>query len=1328
MTHPRTAGHAGAAYHRARPGFSPARERYAIYPSGQAPAARTLLDILTATHAAHPHAPAIDDGRVVLDYAALAAEVRRRGTQLRRAGIGPGDRVGVRVPSGTADLYIAILAVLGAGAAYVPVDVDDPEERAEMVWSEAGVCAIISVDPRAPERISLVHRPENPPVGGRRRVTPDCDAWVIFTSGSTGKPKGVAVTHRSAAAFVDAEARLFLRRAPLGPGDRVLAGLSVAFDASCEEMWLAWRHGACLVPAPRSLVRAGADLGGWLRRRRVTVVSTVPTLAALWPAEAIAGVRLVILGGEACPAELAARLTAGSAREVWNTYGPTEATVVACAAPLGEPGPVRIGLPLDGWHLAVVDDRGRPVTWGQTGELVIGGVGLARYLDPAKDAEKYAPLPTLGWQRAYRSGDLVRADPAGLVFVGRADDQVKLGGRRVELGEIDAALAALPGVAAAASAIKKTAAGTQVLAGYLVPEYAGFDTGKARALLAERLPAALLPVLIEVPELPTRTSGKVDRAALPWPPPGGHREQPESGALDETGRFVARCFSEVLGVTAGGPQADFFALGGSSLTAAQLVSALRVRYPAVSVTDLYAYPSVGELAQRLSGPAAGPPAQQRQIRRVRPVSRSAGTAFSSILAVLMVVAGLRWTISLAAANNVLDVVDVHGWAPHTPWWLIGVAWLVLLSPPGRMVIAVAGARLLLFGLRPGTYPRGGSVHLRLWTASHLAAMCGVETLAGTPWARRYARALGCRVGRDVELHTLPPTTGMAVFGDGCALEPEVDVAGWWLEGDRLHIGEVRIGAGARIGARSSVMPGAVVGERAEILPGSAVAGRVPAGARWAGSPGQVVGPAQTLDETWPAPQGRRSRRWAPAYSAALVGTGALPVLAALPGLIAISVLSRTVTGLGGFLSVALLLVPAAVVSWMLCYALLLAAAVRLTGLVLRPGMHRSDGGVAFAAWLSHRLMNAARAGLFPMYASLITPVWLRLLGARVGRRVEASTVLTIPGLTKLGDQTFLADDTLLAPYELRGGWLRLGRSEVRPRAFVGNSGIVGPGRTVPGEGLIGVLSQTPPEAPHGSSWLGQPPIRLPRKPRAGDAARTFDPPRHLMAARGAIELCRVIPLMISLLLGDLVFGVLDETQIKLGLPVTALISGLVLFTTGVLACLTASAIKWLLIGRTRPTEHPLWSNWVWRNELADVAIEELAVPWLAGAALGTPLINAWLRTLGARIGRGAYIETWWLPEPDLITIGEGATVNRGVVVQTHLFHDRIMQLDQVTLEAGATIGPHSIILPGGQIGRSATVGAASLVSRGESVPDGSAWTGNPLEVQPARAEARRWGR
>src|SRR4029079_7826818 len=157
------------------------------------------------------------------------------------------------------------------------------------------------------------------------RPGPDDDAWIIFTSGSTGKPKGVAVTHRSAAAFVDAEAQLFLTEEPIGPPDRVLAGLSVAFDASCEEMWLAWRHGACLVPAARALVRSGVDLGPWLAEQRITALSTLPTRAGLWPVEALDDVRLLIFGGEACPPELAERL-AREGREVRHTTGPNGRT------------------------------------------------------------------------------------------------------------------------------------------------------------------------------------------------------------------------------------------------------------------------------------------------------------------------------------------------------------------------------------------------------------------------------------------------------------------------------------------------------------------------------------------------------------------------------------------------------------------------------------------------------------------------------------------------------------------------------------------------------------------------------------------------------------------------------------------------------------------------------------------------------------------------------------------------------------------------------------------------------------------------------------------
>nr|WP_226363965.1 Pls/PosA family non-ribosomal peptide synthetase [Pseudonocardia abyssalis] len=1254
------------------PTLSPAR-----FTAGPTPPPRTLLDVLAATAARHPHEPAVDAAGTLLTYRGLAHEVDALRGRLAAAGIGVGDRVGVRISSGTADLYVAILAVLAAGAAYVPVDADDPQERADLVFGEAAVCAVLTDDGLGPV---------GTPVGRPGRPGAADDAWIIFTSGSTGTPKGVAVSHRAAAAFVDAEARLFVQDEPVGPGDRVLAGLSVAFDASCEEMWLAWRHGACLVPAPRALVRTGVDLGPWLREKRITVVSTVPTLAALWPADALEEVRLLIFGGEACPPELAARV-AVEGREVWNTYGPTEATVVACAAPLTGEGPVRIGLPLDGWELAVVDAAGEPVPMGGTGELVIGGVGLARYLDATKDAEKFAPAPVLGWDRAYRSGDVVRAEPEGLLFLGRADEQVKLGGRRIELGEVDAALAALPGVRGAAAAVKRTKAGNQVLVGYVA---AGeLDHDAAVAALRERLPAALVPLLAVVDDLPTRTSGKVDRDALPWPLATG-----PAGTLTPTEAWLARGWEEILGAGVSDPSADFFGHGGGSLTAAQLVALIRTRHPQVAVDDLYRHPRLRDLAAHVDALRGGAATE----REVAPVPRRAGVVQALLMVPVLALVGLRWTAVAAAVSTVAGLAG-SDLGVSVPWWTLALAWLVLFSPPGRIGIAAGGARLLLRGVRPGTFPRGGSVHLRIWAAERLAERSGATGVAGASWTLRYARLLGARVGADVHLHAPPPVTGMLKLGRGASVEPEVDLAGHWVDGDLVHVGRIRIGAGARVGSRSTLLPGTRIGKGAEVVAGSTVEGAVPAGQRWAGSPAARTGRSR-LD--WPVDAAPRSRFWVGVYGATSAVLGLLPAVAALPGLALL-----VATG-------SLLVVPAATLAYLLAYALLVLVAVRLLGLGTVEGYHPVHGRVGWQVWTTERLMGMARSGLFPLYASSLTPLWLRALGATVGRDVEISTVIAQPRMTTIGDGAFLADDTMVGTYELSGGRLHVAPSRIGKQAFLGNSGMTAPGRSVPNRGLVGVLSSTPRKAKKGSSWLGLPPMPLQRNASDADTGRTFHPPRRLRVARALVEVCRVVPVMVSVTLAVLVLGAVLAVWTAAGPLVATLLAGPFLLVAGLFAAGIATLAKWVLVGRFRAVEHPLWSAFVWRDELADTFVEVLAVPWLVGPATGTPLLGAWLRTMGASIGRGAWLETYWLPESDLVSIGDGATVNRGCVVQTHLFHDRIMSMSPVHLDDGATLGPHGIVLPGAGIGVGTTVGPGSLVTRGDSVPAGTRWRGNPI--------------
>ena len=1278
--------------------------------SPQAPSPRTLIDIIYETAGRYPDATAIDDGTVQLTYTELIDDIESSVDWLAARGIGRADRIGIRMPSGSYALYVTILAALAAGAAYVPVDADDPDERAELVFGEANVVAVITEE-------GLLRGPGSS--RGWRAAPPLTrdDAWIIFTSGSTGTPKGVAVTHRSAAAFVDAEAQMFLRDNPIGPGDRVLAGLSVAFDASCEEMWLAWRHGACLVPAPRSLVRSGMDLGPWLVTRDVTVVSTVPSLAALWPAEALEAVRLLIFGGEACPPELAERL-AVDGREVWNTYGPTEATVVACAARLDRAGPISIGLPLPGWDLAVVDADGRPVSYGEVGELVIGGVGLARYLDTDKDAEKFAPMPTLDCLRAYRSGDLVRLEPDGLYFCGRRDDQVKVGGRRIELGEVDAALVHLPGVSGGAAAVRRTATGTPVLVGYVVSADPSFDLGVARKQLAKRLPAALVPRLVRVEELPTRTSGKVDRDALPWPPPGADTE--EAANLGGTTGKLAGMWRDLLGAAVDSPEADFFALGGGSLAAAQLVAALRHHYPQVTVADLYDHPRLGSLAGFLD--ELEPPPQVAA-RVVRPTPRLAQAVQTLLSVPLATLEALQWVTWLALGNDVFRALHVVPWTVAVSWWVVAVAFVLFVTPLGRMGIAVLFARMLLSSVNPGTYPRGGSVHLRVWFAERLAEASGAENLAGAPWLVYYARALGADVGKGVDLHSMPPVTGLLTLGHRSAVEPEVDLCGHWIDGDKFQVGRITIGDDAAIGARTTLLPGAVVGKNADVAPGSGVLDKIKNNQYWKGSPAVKSGKAH---HPWPDERPARRSQWVAVYGLASPLLGGLPLVAVAVALAVIGAAVHRAPSLSQAALPALLWTPVAALAALTAYALLTLVGVRVLSIGLREGYHPVRSLAGWQLWATERLMDAARNHLFPLYASLLTPVWLRLLGAKVGRGTEISTVLLIPKFTVIEDGAFLADDTMVASYELGGGWIYAAKTTVGRRAFLGNSGITQPGRRLPDDGLVAVLSATPPKAKRGSSWLGSPPMRLRRRPAEADEATTYRPPLRLKIMRAMVETCRLLPVFVTVAIGLAVLGTLQTLARTFGIWYAALSGGLVLLAAGAIAGVITVVAKWLLVGRIRAGEFPLWSSFVWRNEVADTFVETVAAPWFARAASGTPGMNLWLRALGARIGSGAWCETYWLPEADLVTLGDASTVNRGCVVQTHLFHDRIMRMDSVVLEPGATLGPHCVALPAARLGAGATVGPASLVVRGDEVPGSTRWQGNP--IRPWNLAKKKGGR
>ncbi|MEU3602109.1 non-ribosomal peptide synthetase [Streptomyces sp. NPDC006798] len=514
-----------------------------------------------------------------LSYGELDARAAAVAGGLRDRGVGPDDIVAVAMPRGT-DMVVAVVAVLAAGAAYLPVDTAQPPDRVAALLADARPALVLTPgELRALEASAGSAAPVADP-------DPACAAYVIYTSGSTGRPKGVVVPHTGIAQLVAAQRERF----GAGPGARVLQYASVGFDVAVADLCMALLTGATLVLAPPDGLPPGEPFARFVAEHGVTHVCMPPSALAGQPDLALPSVACLIVAGEAPGPDLVARWSAG--RRMINAYGPTETTACATmSAPLTGGPVVPIGAAIPGTELRVLDEKCAPAA---EGELYIGGAGVARgYLGrPGPTAERFVADP---WgppgARMFRTGDLVRVLPDGdLLFLGRADDQVKIRGHRVEPAEVEAALGAHPAVARAAVVAHSGPLGAY-LVGYVVPY--GPSVPDLRAYLAERLPAHLVPDMIEVVgDFPLTPNGKLDRAAFAEPVPRA------SGALADD---LARLFAEVLSVDSAAPDDDFFALGGTSLMATALVSRIRVELAVeVSVATVFDVSTPAELAEALS--------------------------------------------------------------------------------------------------------------------------------------------------------------------------------------------------------------------------------------------------------------------------------------------------------------------------------------------------------------------------------------------------------------------------------------------------------------------------------------------------------------------------------------------------------------------------------------------------------------------------------------------------------------------------------------------------------------------------------------------------------
>ena len=596
---------------------------------------RGVHELFEEQAARRPDALAVSAGEEQVSYEELDRCANRLAHALRERGVGPDVLVAIALDR-SIQLVVAVLAVLKAGGAYLPLDPDYPPERLAFMLEDAAPRVLLTTEaiqrrlPRSSAELLLVDEarelPDNRPPA---RAGPAHLAYVIYTSGSSGRPKGVLVHHGGLVSSIG-----WRRRALLGRGERrVLQFSSPSFDGAPADMFLALTSGATLevVPADRLV---GEPLLDVLAEREIDCVTVPPSLLASLRPRELPGLETLAVAGEPCHPAVATSWAPG--RRFVNIYGPTETTIVSTAAVVqtGE-DPVPIGLPIDNTTVYVLDERLEPVPLGVPGELFIGGAGVARgYLGrPGLTAERFLPDPFAArpGARMYRTGDLVRQRGDGqLLFLGRTDNQVQLRGFRVEPGEVETRLLEHEAVAEAVVDAVDRGDGDQRLVAYVVPSPdAAVDAAKLRDHLRRRLPAYMVPgAFVTLDAIPVTPNGKVDRRALPAPA-DRDVERAEDRAPPRPGleRTVAATWARLLGVSELGRHDDFFALGGHSLLATRAVAAVNeAAGTRLGVRTLFELPTVAEFTravERDGAESGGAPEHA-----LRPVERSGGTVLS----------------------------------------------------------------------------------------------------------------------------------------------------------------------------------------------------------------------------------------------------------------------------------------------------------------------------------------------------------------------------------------------------------------------------------------------------------------------------------------------------------------------------------------------------------------------------------------------------------------------------------------------------------------------------------------------------------------------------
>jgi non-ribosomal peptide synthetase-like protein len=1312
-----------------------------------------LPEIFAATVATHPDKKALVGPGRHLTYAELDREATAIARGLVGCGIGPGDVVGLWMSRG-ADLLVAQIAIAKTGAAWLPFDADAPIERIAVCLQDAEAKALLTSAVFANKThgsmpcpmlipADILDNDASRPVDARALgATPENPAYLIYTSGSTGTPKGIVITGRNICHFLRAANEVYKLRS----SDIVFQGASVAFDLSMEEIWLPYLVGATLFVATPEVMGEAEKLPDVMEANGITVLDTVPTLLAMMPRD-IPSLRVIILGGEACPPIVASRWCR-SGRCIFNSYGPTEATVVATVAEMHPHEPVTIGKPIPNYTCYVADEALQLLGPGVEGELLIGGPGVARgYLKRDElTREKFIenPFDSDGSDPIlYRSGDAVILDKNGNIgFRGRIDDQVKIRGFRVELGEIESTLTHLPGISHAA-VVLRTDDGIDELVAFVVAEGgANVDAKELRVQLKEHLPPYMLPQRYEFTEsLPKLPSGKVNRNLLKKIPLAvvviaDEQEEPRT----DTEAALLAAAKRVLPPQSIPFDADFFTeLGGHSLLAARFVSAVRAtqRLHSITLQDVYAARTLRGIGSLVDGKAAMSAPVQDLSFDPPPLMRRflCGLAQAAALPFIMAMMTAQW---LGVFVSYMLLTD-----PDTPLLqeIVSLLSVYACINVATIAFAICGKWLIIGRVKPGRYPLWGVYFYRLWLVQRLITLTHMKWFQGSPLMNYFLTALGAKVGEDALIGDIEiGAIDLISIGAGASIGSKVRFANARVEGNELIIGSIDIGEDAYIGSSCTLQEDVIIAESAELrdLTSLSSGARVGYGELFDGSPGRRIGTVdvESLDAPARASVARRSLHTF-IYTLLLL---AVPPLGLLPIFPAFWVFDQ-VDNVIGLASIDrfryMLSIPA--MAWPTSFALVLVtvafiAACRWVVLPrVKEGRYSVHSAFYLRKWAVALTTEITLETLSSLYATIYMRAWYRLMGAKIGKDSEISTNLSGRyDLIEIGDKCFIADEVVLGDEDIRRGWMHLEKVKTGARVFIGNDGVLPPGAIIPTGALIGIKSKPPANAQlsEGDTWFGSPPIKLPVRQKFEAAGNwTYEAPRWKKFLRACFEAVHIsLPNMLFITFGTWAVEWFGQNLLEGRFAIV--VGQFIIASTGIsiAMALIVIAVKWLTMGRYEPQVKPMWSFWAMRTEAIAVLYWGLAGRVLLEHLRGTPFLPWMLRLLGAKFGKGVYSDMTDITEFDCVTVGNYCALNAASALQTHLYEDRVMKVGRVHVGDGVTVGAGSTVLYDTHVGDYARLGPLTVVMKGEEIPAHTEWVGAPAvpraaEIPPSMREA-----